>query len=251
MRRSWACALCCLLSLAPTFGATAKKRTTATRPSAPARPFEPLGPPVPVEIPVPYAPLGPPVPTEAPEDSEELFADEVVYGPPAPGLGPHVDPRFQILPPLDGHIASAYGKLRGKRTAKTPMRHHEGVDMSSPSGTPIHAAATGMVVRAAYSPTFGRHVVIQHENGYTTLYAHMSKMLVTTGQSVEAGSVIGKVGRTGRATGPHLHFEVKRENASIDPEPLLVAAIERMQPSPGGDTEELPEKGVAATVAEQ
>jgi len=204
-----------------------------------------------VEIPVPYAPLGPPSPSEAPEDSEEFFADEVVYGPPAPGLGPHVDPRFQIVPPLDGHIASAYGKLRGKRTAKTPMRHHEGVDMSSPSGTPIHAAATGMVVRAAYSPTFGRHVVIQHENGYTTLYAHMSKMLVTTGQSVEAGSVIGKVGRTGRATGPHLHFEVKRENASIDPEPLLVAAIERMQPSPGGDTEELPEKGVAATVAEQ
>jgi murein DD-endopeptidase MepM/ murein hydrolase activator NlpD len=88
-----------------------------------------------------------------------------------------------------------------------------GVDIGAPTGTSIYAAAAGVVIVAknngGWNGGYGNYVVIQHSNGTQTLYAHMSKVLVTTGDSVDGGDVIGKVGRTGEATGPHLHFEVR------------------------------------------
>lgn len=89
---------------------------------------------------------------------------------------------------------------------------HNGVDLADPVGTPIHAAAGGTVIIArtsGWNGGYGTYVVIKHPKGTQTLYAHMSKITVATGEAVTQGEVIGYVGMTGRSTGPHLHFEVR------------------------------------------
>lgn len=87
---------------------------------------------------------------------------------------------------------------------------HKGVDIGAPTGTPLYAAASGRVsiARSGWNGGYGTMVIITHDNGTRTLYAHMSKLSVSTGQYVEKGQVIGAIGSTGRSTGPHLHFEV-------------------------------------------
>ena len=87
---------------------------------------------------------------------------------------------------------------------------HKGVDLAAPTGTPIHAGASGtvLIARYGYNGGFGNYVVLQHPNGIKSLYAHMSKLNTTPGVKVSQGDVIGYVGSTGRSTGPHLHFEV-------------------------------------------
>lgn len=95
---------------------------------------------------------------------------------------------------------------------------HTGVDIPRPAGTPIFASAAGTVVRVVHSGVgYGRYVVIDHHNGYTTLYAHASATHVSVGQRVNQGDVIASVGRTGNATGNHLHFEVRRNGRIMDP----------------------------------
>lgn len=93
---------------------------------------------------------------------------------------------------------------------------HTGVDISAPNGTPIYAAQSGTVIIAGYSSAWGNYVVINHGNGITTLYAHMSKILTTKGATVSAGQQIGKVGSTGYSTGNHLHFEVRQNGSYQD-----------------------------------
>jgi LysM repeat protein len=87
---------------------------------------------------------------------------------------------------------------------------HKGVDLAAPTGTPIHAAASGTVIiaRPGWNGGFGTYVIMQHSNGTKTLYAHMSKLGTTPGAQVSKGDTIGYVGNTGKSTGPHLHFEV-------------------------------------------
>jgi len=95
---------------------------------------------------------------------------------------------------------------------------HTGVDIPRPAGYPIFAAASGTVVRVVHSGVgYGRHVIIDHHNGYTTLYAHASAIHVTVGQRVNQGDVIASIGRTGNATGNHLHFEVRRHGRIMNP----------------------------------
>jgi murein DD-endopeptidase MepM/ murein hydrolase activator NlpD len=98
---------------------------------------------------------------------------------------------------------------------------HEGVDFSAPSGTPILAAASGVVVRVAHDTDYGRMVEIDHGNGYMTRYAHASAIYVKEGDRVTRGMRIGAVGSTGRSTGPHLHFEVYKSGTLLNPERLL------------------------------
>lgn len=93
---------------------------------------------------------------------------------------------------------------------------HTGVDISAPNGTAIYAAQSGTVIIAGYSSAWGNYVVINHGNGITTLYAHMSKILTTKGATVSAGQQIGKVGSTGYSTGNHLHFEVRQNGSYQD-----------------------------------
>ena len=93
--------------------------------------------------------------------------------------------------------------------------------MACPTGTPIRAAMSGRVAYVGWSNIFGNYVIINHENGYQTLYGHMSKTLATSGQRVGQGTRIGLVGSTGYSTGPHLHFTVYKNGKLVDPQTLL------------------------------
>ncbi len=94
---------------------------------------------------------------------------------------------------------------------------HNGVDFAAPSGSPILAAYDGTVVSASYSSSMGNYVMIDHGDGLITLYMHASKLLVSTGEDVTAGQKIALVGSTGRSTGPHLHFGVRKNGAYVSP----------------------------------
>ena len=98
------------------------------------------------------------------------------------------------------------------------QKFHAGMDFTCKQGTPIHATGDGRVVYAEYGTNgYGMHVVLDHGFGYQTLYAHMSKLLVRTGQRVKRGDEIGLVGNTGLSVGPHLHYEVHKGDAAVDP----------------------------------
>ena len=122
-------------------------------------------------------------------------------------------------PTLGGHITSRYGPRYSPFGYLSEF--HLGVDLGSQAGTPIYAAADGIIEIAGYRGGYGRTVKIDHRFGYKTLYAHMSTISAKKGQFVKKGQAIGKVGQTGRATGPHLHFEVKIGEEHIDPMPFL------------------------------
>ena len=98
---------------------------------------------------------------------------------------------------------------------------HTGTDMACPTGTPILAAMSGKVVTAGQNRIYGNYVIIDHQNGYQTVYAHMSKIIATKGQWVSQGTRIGLVGSTGYSTGPHLHFTVYKNGNLIDPQTVL------------------------------
>jgi murein DD-endopeptidase MepM/ murein hydrolase activator NlpD len=98
---------------------------------------------------------------------------------------------------------------------------HTGIDMAVAAGTPILAAMSGTIVVSAYSNIYGNYVIINHGNGYQTLYGHMQKILVQKGQTVNQGTRIGLVGSTGYSTGPHLHFSVYKNGRLNDPARVL------------------------------
>lgn len=112
-----------------------------------------------------------------------------------------------IRTPVDfARISSHFNPRRLHPVFKT-RRPHNGTDYAAPTGTPVYAAGDGRVIKAGYSKPNGNYVFIQHGESYTTRYLHLSKRLVKTGQRVKQRQVIGKVGATGYATGPHLHYE--------------------------------------------
>jgi murein DD-endopeptidase MepM/ murein hydrolase activator NlpD len=100
-------------------------------------------------------------------------------------------------------------------------QYHNGIDMAISQGTPIRAAMGGTVASTGFSNTYGYFVVINHGNGYQTMYGHMSKILTKKGVTVNQGTQIGLVGSTGYSTGPHLHFTVYKNGAVIDPRTLI------------------------------
>jgi murein DD-endopeptidase MepM/ murein hydrolase activator NlpD len=113
-------------------------------------------------------------------------------------------------------LTSSYGKRWGKE--------HEGIDMAAPIGTPVFAAAAGSVIYAGDQVRgYGNMVVVKHDGGLVTVYAHNSLMLVHTGDRVALGQEIARIGDTGRATAPHLHFEVRRGEVPQDPMLFLPA----------------------------
>ena len=121
--------------------------------------------------------------------------------------------------PLKGRLSSKFGW----RTH--PMgggfKFHYGIDIAAPSGKTIAAACSGVVIYAGWRGSMGRSVIIQHKDGYSTVYGHASKLLVKKGQYVSEGTPIMKVGRSGVATGPHLHFEIRHNGKAINPLTLL------------------------------
>jgi murein DD-endopeptidase MepM/ murein hydrolase activator NlpD len=119
--------------------------------------------------------------------------------------------------PVDGTMTSPFGlRMRGG----SPGLHH-GVDIAAPEGTPVRAMRGGRVEIAGTRGGYGQTVVIRHGGSLWTLYAHLSRIDVRVGDRVSGGQVIGAVGRTGNATGPHLHFEIVRWGRAEDPVPLL------------------------------
>lgn len=111
-------------------------------------------------------------------------------------------------------VAGPYTDLFGPRG----NRFHTGIDYPAPSGTPVVSAGPGRVTFAGWSAGgWGRLVAVAHDRGARTLYAHLSRMDVQVGQRVEAGQRVGRVGASGQATGPHLHFEVRLRGAAVDP----------------------------------
>lgn len=123
------------------------------------------------------------------------------------------------VPITRGHITSLFGPRRDPFTGRPDF--HTGIDIGAPDGTEVHAARDGVVSEEGRDDVLGNFVVLDHPGGYQTVYGHLSVIGVTINQKVNAGSVLGEVGHTGRATGPHLHFEVKRKGRITDPLPLL------------------------------
>ena len=96
-------------------------------------------------------------------------------------------------------------------------RRHDGIDLAAPEGTPVAAAAAGTVIYAGEQAGYGALVILRHEGGLVTVYAHNSRLLVKEGDRVARGEPIARVGETGRTTGPHLHFEVRVGTQPRDP----------------------------------
>jgi murein DD-endopeptidase MepM/ murein hydrolase activator NlpD len=115
--------------------------------------------------------------------------------------------------PASGPITTHFGEV-----GPTSPRGHAGLDIGAPWGAPVIASADGTVVVATRNGgPYGQYVVLEHGDGFRTLYAHLSRIDVAAGQAVEQGDGIGRVGSTGYSTGPHLHFEVREDGALRNP----------------------------------
>lgn len=137
---------------------------------------------------------------QASENQEHIKTEEVVQ----------VDDALQLQWPIDSQrITSAF--------EKRSLGFHTGVDVAAASGSKIYAAEKGTVIYSGFKSTYGKLVIIHHENDVSTRYAHCSELLVEEGESVSKGDIIAYVGNTGRSTGPHLHFEVRANGEAVDP----------------------------------
>jgi murein DD-endopeptidase MepM/ murein hydrolase activator NlpD len=191
---------------APTAAATATtpRATATTTPAPPAppapaaatAPFDPFAPPAPA-LPAPPAPLRPaaPLPPAAPSASKPAQPTCAV----------------KLRTPVRGRTAGGWGDGRG----------HTGVDILAPVGTKVRAAACGTVTFAGRESGYGTMICIRHSTRFRTCYAHLSSMAVDKGTSVAAGKLIGRVGMTGRTSGPHLHFETRVDGHARNPLPYL------------------------------
>ncbi|MCK9174101.1 MAG: M23 family metallopeptidase [Desulforhopalus sp.] len=124
--------------------------------------------------------------------------------------------------PINGAVTSPYGARRDPINGRRSF--HEGMDFQGYRGEPIHATADGVVLRAFCNGGYGKYVELDHGNGFHTAYGHMTRIKVHSGQHIKRGTVIGFVGNTGRSTGPHLHYEVKRSGSPVNPKRFLSAA---------------------------
>ena len=123
--------------------------------------------------------------------------------------------------PTSGTVTSRFGYRTDPVTSRKKC-FHKGIDIAAPRGTPVYAAGGGMVFRAGYyNNGYGNLVVVKHEKDLCTYYGHLSSINVKKGQRVAKEALIGRVGSTGKTTGPHLHFEVRRGNTAVDPDAYL------------------------------
>ena len=120
-----------------------------------------------------------------------------------------------IRPVNGGFLNSSFGYRQDP--IDDIRRFHQGQDITVPTGTPIFAPADGLVKRAYYIGGFGNHIKLKHSSGYSTTYAHLSKIFVRHGQKIKRGDIIGETGNTGRSTAPHLHYEVHYRGTRKNP----------------------------------
>jgi len=122
---------------------------------------------------------------------------------------------FEYSSPVAGVTSSGFGYRM--HPIKNEVKYHYGTDLAANTGTPITAFADGSIVAQGDSDSFGKYVMIDHPDGYRTLYAHCSKLCMNCG-AVKKGDTIALVGSTGAATGPHLHFELEHNGVYLNPE---------------------------------
>ena len=130
------------------------------------------------------------------------------------GVESSVMPRGWPVPYDVARISSTFGEHRGST-------RHKGLDLTAPKGTKVRATADGRVTFAGRSGDFGRLVIVEHNNGYETRYAHLKSIEVKKGKKLKRGAVVGTVGESGNATGPHLHYEVRLQGTPVNPRSYL------------------------------
>jgi len=124
-----------------------------------------------------------------------------------------IDPRKLLWPVEKPDFTSRFGRRYNEM--------HTGLDMAVPIGTPVVAAHDGIVKKVGWMGGYGKTIIIQHNDGRETLYGHLSEILIEENEEVQIGQIIAFSGSTGRSTGPHLHFEVRFENLTLNPEDFL------------------------------
>lgn len=129
------------------------------------------------------------------------------------------------LRPIDnGEVTSGFGMRHLKINNEKVKKMHNGIDIKSKTGTPIKATAAGTVKKAetlAENDRYGNNITLNHDDGFSTRYAHLDRLAVATGETVKKGQVIGYVGNTGVSTAPHLHYEVHKDGKAVDPEKYI------------------------------
>ena len=153
-------------------------------------------------------------------ENEEEYEDDTLDEPfemPSPDIVDDNDYKlpFKYTRPTSGRITSPFGYRVHPVSKETTF--HYGLDLAASQGTKIIAFADGVVVERGTGTIFGNYIKVQHSNGYLSFYAHLSKFNVKKGATVKMGQTIGYAGSTGIATGPHLHFEVRKDGKVIDP----------------------------------
>ena len=123
---------------------------------------------------------------------------------------------FEYASPVSGYTSSGFGYRL--HPLQNEVKFHYGTDFAVWSGTDIQSFADGTVALVGWDAGYGNYVIVEHENDWQTLYAHCSEILVYSGQSVSMGDVIAKSGATGEVTGPHLHFELRKDGTFYNPE---------------------------------
>lgn len=119
------------------------------------------------------------------------------------------------MPLRESVLTSSYGMRVSPITGKN--KFHSGVDLAAPKGTEVFACGHGVVQKTGWDNVYGYYVIVQHDSNRSSFYAHLSKILVTKEDKVSTKTCIGKVGSTGASTGPHLHFEIRKNNSKINP----------------------------------
>jgi murein DD-endopeptidase MepM/ murein hydrolase activator NlpD len=158
----------------------------------------------------------------APAADTDPIAAPAAEAPPAPETAQRPAPPPIVNPVPGGRVSLGWGDAIHPFTGE-PMTHL-GLDLAAAEGTPVHAAGSGVVVKAlvdAEGRDTGRYVIIDHGGGWSTYYGHLGEVEVAVGDTVEEGETIATVGMTGLTTGPHVHFELRRDGERLDPRPAM------------------------------
>lgn len=129
----------------------------------------------------------------------------------------YIKENINLINPVNGIVTSRFGE---RESSEIVSANHKGIDIGAVTGTEIKSACDGKVIQVSSSGDFGKHIKIQKDD-VVFIYAHCSKLLVSEGDEIKQGQKIAEVGATGRATGPHLHFEIRREERVINPELIM------------------------------
>lgn len=169
------------------------------------------------------------------QKNHDISLNEIIEKTVTASLNPYsvtAAPTRPVLPPVGGVITSGVGMRVDPIDGK--WRHHNGIDIAIPEGTPVKPAAPGMVVFSGQRPGYGNTVLIEHDSGMVTLYGHNSRLLVSHGQMVDSDTVIALAGSTGRSTGPHLHFEAWQAGTNVTPAFMPGSGMQLPKPQEAG-----------------